>query len=98
MAVTDHFRKQHAELAEIVRKIEVLLVPATLAANPSSVQPLLIALLGKLTIHLAMEDNSLYPRLKKNGTPELSAMADRFIAEIANTKPVVTENGRKWTG
>lgn len=64
MAATDNFRKQHAEIIEIVKQIEPALVPQNLSANPASIKPLLTSLMGKLSVHLAMEDNALYPRLK----------------------------------
>lgn len=97
MAATDSFRKQHAELLDIVKQIEPALVPATLSANPASVRPLLSSLLGKLSMHLAMEDNSLYPRLKDHAKAEVRDIAQRFIAEMSGIKPVVQQYGQKWT-
>ncbi len=97
MAATDSFRKQHADIVDIVKQIEGALVPQKLSTDPSSVRPLLTTLMGKLSMHLAMEDNALYPRLKDHPKPEVRDMAAKFITEMSGIKPVVETYGRKWT-
>lgn len=98
MAATENFRKQHAEIVEIVKQIEVALVPQKLSAEPASVKPLLNSLMGKLSVHLAMEDNALYPRLKDHPKAEVRAMAAQFMTEMSGMKPVVEAYGKKWSG
>jgi hypothetical protein len=97
MAMTDSYRQQHRELADLQRQIEVLLVPARLAADAQAVRSLLSSFLGKLNIHLAMEDRSLYPRLQAGSDQDLRAMAHHFAEEMAGLKREVAEFGGRWT-
>ena len=82
MPKTDRFRRQHDQLLEVVGEITSYLNPAAIDVNASDVARLLARLSGKLRIHLAMEDESLYPRLLKSSDPRISATADEFIAEM----------------
>jgi hemerythrin-like domain-containing protein len=97
MAATDSFRKQHAELVEIVKQIESALVPQKLGADTSAVRPLLSSLIGKLSMHLAMEDNALYPRLKEHANADVRNTATKFITEMSGIKPVVEKYAQKWS-
>jgi hemerythrin-like domain-containing protein len=97
VAATDTFRKHHAELAEVVRRIEPLLDPQKLAAGASEVRNLLSTLMGKLTLHLAMEDNVLYPRLERHDDPKVRDVAKKYMSEMSGLKPIVEAFGRKWT-
>lgn len=97
MAATDSFRKQHVEILDIVKQIEATLTADKLSANPAAVRPLLSNLLGKLSMHLAMEDNSLYPRLKDHANADVRNVAAKFITEMSGIKPVVEKYGQKWT-
>lgn len=97
MAATDNFRKQHAEIIETVKQIEAALLPQKLSADPASVKSLLSSLMGKLSMHLAMEDNALYPRLKDHAKPEVRELAGKFIGEMSGIKPVVDTYAKKWT-
>jgi Hemerythrin HHE cation binding domain len=53
--------------------------------------------LGKLSIHLAMEDQSLYPRLIQHANESIRETAKRFAREMRGVKPAVGSFGRKWT-
>jgi iron-sulfur cluster repair protein YtfE (RIC family) len=97
MAATDNFRKQHAELVEFVRKIEPLLDPQKLVTAAPEVRALLSTMIGKLSLHLAVEDNSLYPRLKQHKDTNLRELATKFEREMSGLKPVVEAFSRKWT-
>jgi hemerythrin-like domain-containing protein len=97
MAASDSYRKQHAELVEIVRTIEPLLDPARLAGAAVEARSLISKLLGKLSIHLAMEDQSLYPRLVQHADKSVRETAKRFATEMGGVKPAVESFGRKWT-
>jgi hemerythrin-like domain-containing protein len=97
MAASDTYRKQHAELVEIVRSIEPLLDPAKLADAAAEARNLVSKPLGKLSIHLAMEDQSLYPRLIQHADASVRETAKKFATEMGGVKPSVESFGRKWT-
>lgn len=58
---------------------------------------MLSSLFGKLTIHLAIEDKSLYPQLKSHADAAVRATAARFDAEKAAIAPAVHAFGRRWS-
>lgn len=97
MAATDNFRKQHADIAEIVAEIQKMLEPQKLADASSKVRARLSSLLGKITVHLAMEDNSLYPRCQKHDDPALSQTAEKFAAEMSGLKGALDAFSKKWS-
>lgn len=97
MAATEKYRHQHAELVDIVGRIQQKLDPQTLASDPKEVRTLLSTLFGKLTMHLAMEDAALYPRMEKHNDAKTRDTAKKFIAEMAGVKPAVESFSRKWT-
>lgn len=97
MAITDNFRRQHVELGDAVRLIEAMLDPQKLAAGAGEARRLLSSLMGKLSIHLAMEDKSLYPRLEQHADATVRDTAKRFAGEMSGVKPTVEAFGRKWS-
>ncbi|HWI29167.1 MAG TPA: hemerythrin domain-containing protein [Stellaceae bacterium] len=97
MSVTQSLRKQHAEMVEVVRQIDAGLDPQRLAASAGEIRNRLSALLGKLTMHLAVEDNSLYPSLEKHANPKVREIGSKFAREMAAVKPSVEAFGKKWT-
>jgi hemerythrin-like domain-containing protein len=97
MAVTDLLRKQHADLATVIGQIDATLNPARLAQGANDAQRLLAGLLGKLSMHFAMEDNVLYPSLTKHTDATVRDTGKRFFAEMAGVKPMLEALGKKWT-
>lgn len=97
MAVTDNFRKQHAEMIEAVHSIQLQLKPELLAAGAADIRNTLSQLFGKLSLHLAMEDNSLYPRYQKHADAKVRDTADRFAKEMSGVRPAIQAFSQKWT-
>lgn len=97
MSLTDSYRKQHVEIADLVRRIETNLEPQKLALEAGAVRALLSSLFGKLSVHLTMEDNALYPRLEKHADAQVRELAKRFKDEMAGVRPKVEAFGQKWT-
>ena len=93
---TEHFRKQHAEIADIVGQINASLIPNKLEANPAPMRALFLKLSGKLSVHLAMEDDSLYPKLMKHGDEKVRTVAKAFSTEMADVKPKFEGFVHKW--
>jgi hypothetical protein len=96
MAVTDRFRQQHAEILEVVGSLESCLDRVGKAERATVARMALNTLSGKLSIHLAMEDSSLYPRLGSHELSELSDLAQSFCGEMAGIKEVFAAYNRKW--
>ena len=96
MSATDSFRKQHGELLAVAGEIGKLLDPAALAKNATQARMLLSNLAGKLKVHLAMEDQTLYPRLMQDPDAKVSGMARRFAEEMGGIAEVFGGYMGRW--
>jgi hemerythrin-like domain-containing protein len=93
MVRTARFRRQHDEIMAIVQEISSLLTN-DLKKDARKVPQLLSTLAGKLTVHLAMEDNALYPSLLKDD--QLRPLAEEFMGEMGGISATFKEYVRKW--
>ena len=96
MNATRRFREQHDNLLKIVSQISTKLDAEELAKDVKEVNQLLFNMLGKLSVHLAAEDNALYPRLLNHSDEKVSSMAKRFIEEMGGIGKVVNSYRDKW--
>ncbi len=96
MAYTDNFRKQHGELLNVAKAMAKLLDAEQLKKDATEVRHLLSVLHGKLSVHLVMEDKSLYPRLLNHHDAEIRATTQRFIDEMGTLAGVFKGYVGKW--
>ena len=96
MAVTDQLRRQHREIAEASSEIRRLLQPTSLANDASEVRTLVSQLMGKLTVHLSMEDRALYPSLVASGDASVAGPAQRFMDEMSHIGESIEAYRGKW--
>jgi hypothetical protein len=86
MKRTQVYREQHADLLSMATKLKPLLDANKLKQDASAARGMLSNLAGKLTVHLAMEDKSLYPDLLANNDPAVKAKAKKFVTEMGGIK------------
>jgi hypothetical protein len=92
------FYNQHAELIQLAEEISGSCEDdRTVAANADSIRRSLSRLMGKLGVHLAIEDDYLYPRLKDHANAVVRNTAIRFEAEMSGLKPAFQAFKEKWT-
>ena len=96
MAHTDHFRRQHRELLGVAGQIAKHLTTDALAKDALEVRRLLSMLAGQLSVHLAMEDKSLYPKLTAHPDATLRATAAKYTREIGGLAATFTAYNTKW--
>ncbi len=96
MARTETFRRQHIELLAIAGEMTAILDAEALKKDASAMRRLLSSLAGKLTVHLAMEDNGLYPRLLAHKDAKISATARSYVDEMGGIKTVFVAYLEKW--
>ena len=97
MERTAVFRRQHEEILEIAGELTAVMAePERLAEDAEVVRGLLTVLSGKISIHLAMEDKGLYPRLLKHAKPEVRTLAGTYMAEMGGIKDVFAEYLGRW--
>jgi hypothetical protein len=94
MAYTDNFKRQHQELLAMVGEIAGKLKSDP--ADAKALRALLSGLAGKLTVHLAMEDKALYPRLAQVNVDNSRAMAATFQKEMGGLAGAFADYNQKW--
>jgi hypothetical protein len=95
MSATGNFRKQHAEILEIAKNIDANLPRLPGAAG--DVRALLNSLAAKVSIHLAIEDEALYPRLRAHQDARVQNTAKKFTDEMAGIKDAFQKYLKAWT-
>lgn len=94
MPITNNLRRQHTEILGLASEIN-----EALKASPPAIEQvgkLLPALAGKIKIHLAVEDNVLYPKLLNSGEAKIRKTAAEFIAEMGDFTKVFGDYNKKW--
>ena len=90
------YREQHKALLEVATAINEQLDAEKLAVDAEDVRLNLSRLLGQLTVHLAMEDNALYPELLNKDDPVVYDTARRFMDEMGGISDEVKIFIQKW--
>lgn len=98
MRKTETYRQHHQELRAIAARIEAVLDPHSVAADPTAVSAIVRELFGKFSVHLAIEDNSLYPRAKATADATLRAVVHRFEAEMGDLGQRFDAYRQAWPG
>lgn len=96
MSYTAPYRRQHEELERVVSQIWEKLTFEQVLRDPESIVQLLASLADRLNVHLAMEDNALYPRLMHSANPATSETAHHFQQEMGGIRAVFTRYAEKW--
>ncbi len=96
MAYTQKFRDQHDDLLERAGEIGKYLNEEALGKDASLMRDMLSGMLGKLKIHLAVEDKALYPQLKDCGNHEVAAIAMQYQNEMGGIGEFVANYSRNW--
>jgi hemerythrin-like domain-containing protein len=97
MAATDTYRRQHDDFLELLGSISPMLDSAKLATTSAQVRDMLSKLFGRLSVHLALEDKSLYPRCQQHSDKHLREVATKFANEMSGNKSAVEAFSTKWT-
>lgn len=95
---TTSYRRQHSEMLNMANQMSRLLEPVSLGKDARVVRGLLSTLAGKLSVHLSMEDKSLYPNLLKSKDIRISSLAKQYVKEMGDIKEVFGAYIRNWPG
>jgi hypothetical protein len=90
------FRQAHRELLDLIDGLTPQLVPTELKRSAEQTRSLLSKIAGKLTIHLAMEDRALYPRLTSHDNQELRQLAEIFESEMGGFDAAFKSYLQRW--
>lgn len=96
MSKTKMFRDQHDDLLKAAAKLKGELNADKIGKDATPAKSALAQLMGKLSVHLAMEDKSLYPQLVKHDDQRVKTTANRFIAEMGAIGKVLADYQKAW--
>jgi hemerythrin-like domain-containing protein len=96
MARTDNFRKQHVEILTIAREINGLLSDTLDDNGAAKIRPLLSKMAGVVSLHLAMEDKSLYPVLAKHQDNNVRTLSTRYSTEMGSLAAAFGDYMKNW--
>lgn len=93
MGFTEKFRVQHNEILQIAKEMTEHMRGEP---NAAVLRKMLSNLAGKLSFHLAMEDQALYPRLLEAKDAKMKSMAKQFMTEMGGLGGAFTAYNSKW--
>lgn len=96
MARTDNFRKQHVEILSIARDINQQLGPELSEQEAASIRRQLSKMHGIVGLHLAMEDQSLYPSMLRSTDAEARTLAQQYSDEMGDLALAFDAHMKTW--
>ena len=98
MSVTATFRRQHDEISVLVERLgELIASPESIPEKTADIAQTKAKLTGKISMHLAAEDKSLYPKLAASSNANISKTARAFQAEMGALSEIYAAFTKKWT-
>ncbi|MDP2339994.1 MAG: hemerythrin domain-containing protein [Deltaproteobacteria bacterium] len=96
MSGIDNLRHQHKAILGIVEQMTLLLDAEQLTMSGDVVRRHLSRVAGQLTVHFAMEDHGLYPRLLSDPDEQIRARTERIADEVDGIKAAFAEYLSRW--
>lgn len=93
---TQRFRTQHDEIGAIVGRIEAILRNPTGHTRAQEIRQAFSELSAKLRLHLALEDDVLYPRLARHDDAEVRALAVKYQTEMGGIRQTYEDFLAQW--
>jgi hypothetical protein len=93
---TSNFRRQHDELVELAVELSAVIESERAPDSVARIQSILNRLAGKLKIHKAMEEESLYSDLLVHERPDVRELAQRFQREFGDVYAFFLDFRAHW--
>ncbi|HRK77636.1 MAG TPA: hemerythrin domain-containing protein [Thiobacillus sp.] len=91
----DKFKRQHIEIIEHITALRNFSKEG-ISENAAEIAALIIAMSSIIKLHLAVEDQLLYPALQRGKNSALAKMGKRFQDEMATIASAYMDFARKW--
>ncbi|CAN7546398.1 hemerythrin domain-containing protein [Duganella sp. LjRoot269] len=91
----DKFKHQHLDILGAIAALRPL-VQTGIADHASDISQRIIAMSGIIKLHLAVEDNFLYPALEASGNHSLAHMSKRYRDEMNGIAGAYLAFASKW--
>ena len=95
---TEKFRRQHDVLVDLAGELDRLSKSIETLYDAKVVRSHLNHFAGKLVVHLAKEDKSLYPKLLESSDTQVVVLTRRFIREMGDLSATFDEFTKRWVG
>lgn len=96
MSRTASYRGQHQKILDIVARLESCLAGDGSIRDAALVRRELSTLVGTLTVHLAVEDEAVYPRLIGHSDQDVRDLAKRFVDEMGDLRAQLSAYTQRW--
>lgn len=93
---THRFRTQHDEIGAIVGRIEAILMSPTGHTRAQEIRQAFSELSAKLRLHLALEDDVLYPRLARHEDTKVRDLAVKYQTEMGGIRQAYEDFLAQW--
>ncbi|MBW0144303.1 hemerythrin domain-containing protein [Sphingomicrobium clamense] len=97
MSRTSALRAQHDRIEQLAGKLDREVMARREGDDCDAIALLLAKLLGVLRIHLATEDQSLYPYMIDSGDQHASGLVQHFQDEMGGLAGTVSQFAERWT-
>ena len=91
----DKFKHQHTDILRSIATLRAL-AQAGVEANASAIAQGIVAMSGTIKLHLAVEDQVLYPALQRGGNAELARLGCQYQSEMASIASAYDAFARRW--
>ena len=91
----DKFKNQHGDIKRRIGELRDL-ARAGAAANAEAIALGIVAMSALIKLHLAVEDQVLYPALQRGGNVELARLGRQYQSEMASIASAYDAFARRW--
>lgn len=91
----DKFKHQHNDILRSIATLRAL-THAGVEANAAAIAQGIVAMSGTIKLHLAVEDQVLYPALQRGDNAELARMGRQYQNEMASIASAYDGFARRW--
>jgi len=91
------YRDHHADLARLAQQVTDTLPSLGQTPDLALIRHALTAFTAKLRVHLALEDDALYPRLFRHDNSRIRQTADQFSREMGDLRQGYDAHIHHWS-
>jgi len=91
----DRFKHQHVDILQSIATLRRL-SHAGVEDNATEIARQIVAMSSTIKLHLAAEDQALYPALQSEGDPALARMGLQYQQEMASIARDYDQFARRW--
>ena len=91
----DKFKHQHADIMSNISALRRL-AQAGVAQNAADIARLIVSMSSTIKLHLAVEDQALYPALQRGDNPELARMGQKYQTDMGPIAQAYEAFARRW--